>query len=126
DPPRIMTAETTATEEKPLAEETSPLEQENFVSFFQLWSALKAPWWSGVQRLAAWYIDRSEQLARRAVDLQEQATGWAKDTPWAPLFHSQQTLASQWINGSATLARSLWRLEQKEEAQKSVAGEVER
>jgi hypothetical protein len=109
--PITITAETTAAEEQPLTEEKSQPAQENRVSFFQLCSQLNAPWWSGIQRIAAWYINISEQLTRRALDLQEQATGWAKDTPWAPLFQSQHSLASQWIDGSVALARSLWRLE---------------
>jgi hypothetical protein len=124
--PMTMTAETTTAEEKPMAEETAKLAPENRVSFFQLCSELNAPWWSGIQRLAAWYIDLSEQLARRGLDIQEQATGWAKDTPWAPLFQSQHTLMSQWIDGSVTLARNLWRLEQAEEAAKKAEGGAER
>jgi hypothetical protein len=63
------------------------------------------------QKLAAWYIDTNERLAKEALTLQEQATSWAKETPFNPIFEAQRSLATQVIEGSASFARSLFRLE---------------
>jgi hypothetical protein len=71
-------------------------------SFFSMESAKKA---------VAWYIDTSEKLATQALELQEKATGWAKETPLAPLFEAQQNLARKFISRSVTAARNLWQLE---------------
>lgn len=71
-------------------------------SFFSLDSAKKA---------AAWYIDTTERVATQALELQEKATGWAKETPLASLFEAQQSVARKLIAGSASAARNLWKLE---------------
>jgi hypothetical protein len=63
------------------------------------------------QKLAAWYIDTNERLAKEALTLQEQATSWAKETPFNAIFEAQRSLATQVIEGSASFARSLFRLE---------------
>ena len=71
-------------------------------SFFSMENAKKA---------AAWYIDTSERIATQALELQEKATNWAKETPLAPLFEAQQNLARKLISRSVTAARNLWQLE---------------
>jgi hypothetical protein len=64
----------------------------------------------GVKKAAAWYIETSEKLANQALELQEKATGWAKDTPFAPLFEAQHSIARKFVERSANAARSLWQL----------------
>jgi hypothetical protein len=124
EPPITLSAETSAADEQPMAEEPAQSAQEHRASFFQLCSQVNAPWWSGIQKIAAWYINTNEQVMRKALDLQEQATDWAKDTPWAPLFQSQHSLANQWIDGSLVLVRSLWQLAPAEKAQKKSAHRI--
>jgi hypothetical protein len=127
---RTASTEQPVTKEEPMAEEfreqTTRLteqvrEQAGRFPFFQPFAELNAAWWSGAKQLATWHIDTSEKVARGVLDFQEQATNWAKDTPWAPLFESQRALARRWIEGSAEMVRRFWRLEEREEeAQKKV------
>jgi hypothetical protein len=65
----------------------------------------------GVKKAAAWYIETSEKLANQALELQEKATGWAKDTPFAPWFEAQHSLARKFVERSADAARSLWQIQ---------------
>jgi len=62
------------------------------------------------RKVAAWYIDTSERVANRALDLQARATGWAKETPFEPIFDAQHELGRKFVKRSAHAARSLWRL----------------
>ena len=64
----------------------------------------------GVRKAAAWYIEASEKLANQALELQERATGWAKDTPFAPLFEAQHSFARKFVERSANAARTLWQI----------------
>jgi hypothetical protein len=64
----------------------------------------------GVKKAAAWYIETSEKLAKQALELQEKATGWAKDTPFAPLFEAQHSMARKLVERSANAARTLWQI----------------
>jgi hypothetical protein len=64
----------------------------------------------GVKKAAAWYIETSEKLANQALELQERATGWAKDTPFAPLFEAQNSFARKFVERSANAARTLWQI----------------
>lgn len=68
----------------------------------------------GVKRAAAWYIETSEKLANQAIELQERATGWAKDTPFGPLFEAQQSIARKFVERSANAARTLWQIQPSE------------
>jgi hypothetical protein len=65
----------------------------------------------GAKKVAAWYIDTSEKVANRAIDFQESATKWAKETPLAPIFDAQIEYGKKFVERSANAARSLWRLE---------------
>jgi hypothetical protein len=65
----------------------------------------------GVKKAAAWYIETSEKLANQAIELQERATGWAKDTPFAPLFEAQNSFARKFVERSANAARTLWQIQ---------------
>ena len=64
-----------------------------------------------VKRIAAWYIDTSEKFATQALELQEKAFGWAKETPFAPMIDAQQKLARKLVERSVSTARSMWQLE---------------
>src|SRR5262249_37286409 len=68
----------------------------------------------GVKKPAAWYIETSEKLANQALEFQERATGWAKDTPFAPLFEAQHSMARKFVERSAQAARTLWQIESAE------------
>ena len=65
----------------------------------------------GAKRFAAWYIDTAEKVANQAIDFQESATQWAKETPLAPIFEAQYEYGKKIVERSANAARSLWRLE---------------
>jgi len=74
---------------------------------------LSASWRNDMKKMVASYIDTTEGLAKGTLALQERATTWAKNTPWAPLFAALRDVTSQWIEGSANLARKLWRIEEE-------------
>ena len=74
---------------------------------------LSASWRHDIRDLVADYIDVSEKLAKEALAFQYRITTWAKDTPWASLFNAQREIASQWIEGAASVARKLWRIEEE-------------
>jgi hypothetical protein len=63
------------------------------------------------KKFAAWYIDTSEKVANQAIDFQESATKWAKETPLAPVFEAQIEYGKKFVERSAGAARSLWRIE---------------
>jgi hypothetical protein len=65
----------------------------------------------GAKKAAAWYIDTTERVATQALELQEKATSWAKETPLASLFETQHNLARKFIERSMTAARNLWQIE---------------
>lgn len=65
----------------------------------------------GVKKAAAWYIETGEKLANQTLELQEKATGWAKDTPFAPLFEAQTSFARKFVERSANAARTLWQIQ---------------
>jgi hypothetical protein len=65
----------------------------------------------GIKKAAAWYIETSEKFAQQALELQEKATGWVKDTPFAPLVEAQNALARKLVEQSANVARTLWQIQ---------------
>ena len=97
-------------------------EKEPRVPFTQLFSELSSHWYGAAKALTAWYIDTNEQLAKRALDFQERATSWAKDTPLAPFFTAQHDMVRQFVEGSAGIARRLWQIERGEGAKRRAAG----
>jgi len=66
----------------------------------------------GAKKAAAWYIDNSEKFAKQAIELQEKATTWAKETPLASLFETQTSMARKFVERSAAAARNLWEIQQ--------------
>lgn len=63
------------------------------------------------KKAAAWYIDTSEKFATQALEMQEKVTGWAKETPLAPIVEAQQKFARRMVERSVSTARSLWQLQ---------------
>ena len=74
---------------------------------------LSASWRHDMRDLVADYIDASEKIAKGVLAFQDRVTTWAKDTPWASLFNTQRDMASQWIEGAASLTRKLWSIEEE-------------
>lgn len=70
-------------------------------------SPLLAP----MKEMAARHIDTSEQWANQALEMNEKTTAWANETPIAPMFEAQRSLARQVLGSSTTLARQMWRIE---------------
>jgi hypothetical protein len=62
------------------------------------------------KKVAAWYIDTNEKLAKNALEFQAAATQWAKDTPLEPIFEAQNEFGRKLVERSADAARTLWRL----------------
>jgi hypothetical protein len=75
-------------------------------------------WYSAAKKLTTYAIDATESVAKGVVEGQRLASGWAKDTPMAPLLEEQQTITREFVTRSADVARRLWllQLEQGEEA----------
>src|SRR5437016_30315 len=54
----------------------------------------------GVKKAAARYIENCEKLAKQAIELQEKSAAWAKETPLAPLFEAQTSIARKFVERS--------------------------
>jgi len=78
-----------------------------------LFPDLSASWINSddIRKVAEWYIDTNEKIAKRALDFYEQATEWTKNTALAPIIEAQKSFASQVIEGSTQMARGLWRID---------------
>jgi hypothetical protein len=83
--------------------------------FAKIFADLNAPLCGSLKQAAAQSIDTGEEWARKAIELNEKMTAWAKTTPLASMFEAQRALVSQVVENSATFARSLWRIEPKSE-----------
>jgi hypothetical protein len=77
----------------------------------RLFSRLGNSWLGGARTVAASSIDLGESVARGALDVQKRATAWAKGTRLGPLLQAQNAIATRVVEGSASLARALWRLD---------------
>ena len=82
--------------------------------FVKAWTDLNAPFCGTLKQVAAQYVDTSEEWAKKALELNEKLTSWAKETPLSPLFETQRSLASQLVENSAAFARRLWQIEAKD------------
>jgi len=91
-------------------------EKETREGMFDAFSKMSEAFFSleGAKKAAAWYINNSEKLAQQAIELQEKATVWAKETPFASLFETQTSLARKFVERSAAAARNLWQIEQQQ------------
>jgi hypothetical protein len=61
--------------------------------------------------IAALWIDSSEKMANQALEFQAKATEWSKNTMFAPLFETQNSLARSFVELSTKAARRFWRIE---------------
>ena len=80
-------------------------------------SELNGSFQKNAKRIAAWYIDTVESLAKEGLSLREKTTGWAKDTPLAAIFEAQNSMAQQLVENSASFARKLFQLDKQETAE---------
>jgi hypothetical protein len=78
-------------------------------------SDINASFQKNAKRVAAWYIDTVENLAKEGLILREKSTSWAKDTPLAAIFEAQNAMAQQLVENSASFARSIFQLDREEE-----------
>ena len=94
----------------------------------ETWFTVEAirPCWKGTQSLVALYVDAAKRFGHQALEFQEQASQWAKSTPWAPLFKSQHDLIRRWFDGSVNIARALWQLEAEKIGTEKAMHETER
>jgi hypothetical protein len=69
-----------------------------------------------VQRLAAEYIDASEEYAQRLLEIQSEAASIAEGTPLERVLRAQCSLGHRIVESSARAARALWRVDRAEEA----------
>jgi hypothetical protein len=90
-------------------------------SFIKMLGEINAPWCSALKQGAVQYIDTTEKWAQKALELNEQATVWAKETPFAPLFETQRSFVRQMIETSTALAYRLWQIEDKAEEKATAA-----
>ena len=79
-------------------------------------SELNSSFQQNAKRIAAWYIDTSENLAKEGLSLREKSTSWAKDTPLAAIFEAQNAMAQQLVENSVSFARKLFQLEKEDTA----------
>jgi hypothetical protein len=68
-------------------------------------------WYGAAKKLTLYAIDTTESLATGVADGQRMVSGWAKDTPVAPLLEEQQHITREFVARSADLARRLWLLQ---------------
>ena len=74
---------------------------------------LYASWRTGMKQMMASYLDTNEKLAKETLGWYEKATAWTKDTPWEPLVKTQISSASKALEGSTSMARKLWQIEEE-------------
>jgi hypothetical protein len=88
-------------------------EKDTREGLYEAFGKLSEAWLSvdGAKKAAAWYIDNSQKFANQALDLQEKATEWAKDTPFGQLFEVQNSLVRKFVERSADLARTVWQIQ---------------
>ena len=63
------------------------------------------------QKIAALWIDGSEQIAKQGLEFQARATAWSKNTMLEAVFEIQNAIARGWVELSANAARRFWQLE---------------
>jgi len=63
------------------------------------------------KKFAAWYVETAERIANEMLDIQATATGWAKDTPLAPIFEGQNDFGREFVKRSAEAARKALQIE---------------
>lgn len=82
--------------------------------FAKIFNELNAPLCGSLKQSAAQYLSTTEEWGKKALELNERLTAWAKETPFSSLFETQRSIASQLLENSITLARKAWQIEEKE------------
>ena len=67
------------------------------------------------KKIAAWYIDTVENLAKEGLTLREKSMVWAKDTPLAAVIEAQNSMAQQLVENSLSFARTIFQIDKEEE-----------
>lgn len=100
------------------AQPGGPLTTGGHQPLLKLLLELTEMWYGAAKKLTLYAIDTTASIAIGVVDGQRMVSGWAKDTPVAPLLEEQQHITRECVARSADLARRLWllQLEQGEEA----------
>ena len=80
--------------------------------FLKMMGEANVPFSTSVKQIVTQSIESGEKWIGQAFALNEKATEWAKDTPLAPVFETQRSVARQVFASSTALARQLWQLEQ--------------
>jgi hypothetical protein len=95
-----------------------PLAAPGYQPLLKLFIEFTEMWYSAAKKLTTYAIDATESVAKGVIEGQRLASGWAKDTPVAPLLEEQQEITHEFVARSADLARRLWlfQLEKGEEA----------
>ncbi len=86
---------------------------QNSNPFVKMFTDMNAPWCGTLKQVVAQCLDLGTDWTQRTLELNEQMTAWAKETPLAPLFETQRLLARQMVENSAAFARVLWQIETK-------------
>jgi hypothetical protein len=88
-----------------------PLAPLGYQPWLTLLIELTELWYGAAKKLTTYAIDATEGMAHGVVDGQRLLSGWAKDTPVAPLLEEQQEITREFVARSAQLARRLWLLQ---------------
>jgi hypothetical protein len=83
--------------------------RELFEGFSDMTKTLFSP--ERAKKVAALWIENTEKAADEALKFQAKATEWSKNTMFAPIFETQNSIARKWVEISAKTARRLWQLE---------------
>jgi hypothetical protein len=88
---------------------TENASNKTFEGFSEMTNTLFSP--ERAKEIAALGIDNGEKIANQALEIQAKATEWSKNTIFAPLFETQNSLARSFVELSTKAARRLWQLE---------------
>jgi hypothetical protein len=83
--------------------------RELFEGFSDMTSTLFSA--KNVRKIAELWIENTEKAADEALKFQAKATEWSKNTMFAPIFETQNSIARRCVEISAKTARRLWQLE---------------
>jgi hypothetical protein len=70
-------------------------------------------WRDGARQVVAFYIDGGKKLGEAMLDLHQNYTSWARDTPLWSIFEAQRNTAKRMLEDTVALNRKLWRIEKE-------------
>jgi hypothetical protein len=83
--------------------------RELFEGFSDMTSTLFSA--KSARKIAELWIENTEKAADEALKFQAKATEWSKNTMFAPIFETQNSIARRCVEISAKTARRLWQLD---------------